>query len=805
MRIGLNGVWQVSFDNSAAFSNFSVPLAYTFTGNSVFAKDFKLPDSLLKNYAFLLVAESINYTSDIRINDAFITLHSGGFSSIVTPVDENILRENNRIVIKVNNELNNKNTLPLEAQVNYQKNYGGICGDIYLIVVPKIYVFDNYITTIFDSETHLRIVNNIDINSGNLGNLNNPGSSFSVRTQVYKKSGGDEITESPSVKFELGEYQSKRLVNELAIKSPSLWSPDSPELYYLKTSVYSGDLLIDEKTIETGFCNILIGNIDLTVNNKNIVLNGINYYDNSPKFASAVEYSEIEKDLRKIKELGINCIRIPGKSANPYVINACQRIGLFLLEEIPFNEVPEELLSSKDYKEKALEYMSEIVKRDRNSPSVLMWGAGNDFDVSVNSAAEYMKSIKETVSLLDKRKVYYTSRSLNTDVCAEIADAKGINIISGDLNKISGLSSMRLKLPVFISSYGYCIDNFNRNGYGDFFSNEAQARFLTESYKIFSKQYFGSFIKSYSDFVSQSPLLFPLSPENEVNTSGIFDLKREAKYSVPFIKRLLNNQGFQKIPEGNGENGQGEKHYVYIIFGVFGIMLFVFSLGRIRYFNSNTWRSLITPSNFLYIVREQNPVSYFQNLVLSFCTSAGLAVYFSSVLYSLRQSNGFDMILSKIFSSDFLKSAAGDFINNPFLSILLFFVFFFLSSFVLSFLLNNLMIFSRRMSNQKATYTVFVWSFLPLVIFLLLGTVFYRISLSQPEFLKYSLLLFIVLYVFSLYKLTSGLRVVYELGVIKTYFYAILLVLIFHGSVLSYLVIFKSVNIFISLVLSYGA
>jgi beta-galactosidase len=147
----------------------------------------------------------------------------------------------------------------------------------------------------------------------------------------------------------LEEFQTATFTNELTSKNLNLWSPDNPELYIIKTIIQnSANKIIDEKSDEIGFVNVKFRPEGISLNGKNITLNGINYHEDSPHYGSALDYSEVEFDLKKIKEYGFNCIRVPGKTAHPYIIDVCNRIGLFLMQEIPFNEVPSKILKDNN-------------------------------------------------------------------------------------------------------------------------------------------------------------------------------------------------------------------------------------------------------------------------------------------------------------------------------------------------------------------------------------------------------------------------------------------------------------------------
>ena len=414
IKIELNGSWDISFDNNS-YININIPFAADTKSPIMLKKDIKLADSLINNYNFIFYAEGINYYSEVKINDVIVSRNNGGCKLISTEIQENLITTQNSVLIKIENELNNSTSIPLSGQVNYAKNYAGVLSNVYLVAVPKIYINETLVNYVFESDNVIQLSNKININSLNIDNIVTEDNNFTIKTEIIRKSDSAKIFESSLSKIEAKSYQSYKTSNNIIIKGIELWKPENPKLYLIKTMLYHKDNLIDDISYETGFRRIKISGGDLYVNESKYKLNGINYFEDHPKNASALDYAETEKDLLKIKDIGFNCVRIPGKTANPIVIKIAQRIGLFVLQEYPFNEIPKSLLGNEKYTKNAIEYFENIVKRDKNSPAILFWGIGNDFDVTTAESENYANRIKDAAAQIDDRPLYYTSRSIKDD------------------------------------------------------------------------------------------------------------------------------------------------------------------------------------------------------------------------------------------------------------------------------------------------------------------------------------------------------------------------------------------------------
>jgi hypothetical protein len=804
LKIDLNGVWNISIDNGN-YTNVNLPFAADTKSSISLKRDLKLSDSLVNNYNFIFYAEGINYYSEVKINDVIVSRNNGGCKLISSEIQENVILSQNSVSIRIENELNNYSTLPLSGQVNYARNYAGVISNIYLVAIPKIYISETLVNYTFENDNVIQLTNRINVNTLNIDNIIAEDNSFSIKTEIFRKSDTAKVFESSLSKLEVKSYQNYKTVNNITIKGIELWKPDNPILYIIKTHLFYKDVLIDDIVCETGFRKIKVVGGDLYVNDSKYKLNGINYFEDQSKFASALDYAETEKDLLKIKDIGFNCIRVPGKSANPMVVRIAQRIGLFVLQEFPFNNIPKSLLGDEKYVKEAVEYFENIVKRDKNSPAVLFWGIGNDFDVTSAESENYANKIKESASQLDNRPLYYTSRNIDDDKVSKIIGIKGFNITDNNLidakSKIEKIGANSFN---FISGFGVSVDNNNRNGFGDIRSIEYQAKFLTDLHKVASNLS-GSFINSYADYNTESPLVIQHSPDNPyLNTTGIFDFNRNPKYTSGILKRMLNNQGFQKIPEGNETFSYKNSSYFFIVIGLLLLILLILTSGKLRNFKDNLWKSIFTSKNFLYVIKEQNSISGLQNLLLLFYLSTSIGLFFSTIVYHLRIDTDFNFIISKAIDSNGLLIMFYSFINNPFL------LFFILSIlivliFSLAYLFMNFCLkIMKKNIKLRPALSVFSWSFVVFLIFLLIGIIFSKLLTGSSSFISLSIYLYFAVLLYSLFKLLNGLRYVFDLGIIKSFVYGTLIILILFSFNYYYFVYYKSLNIFVSLIKSYN-
>lgn len=812
-RIDLNGLWLFSMDEGKSFNNINVPCAVDYKGKLIFRKSFQLTKEQLKNYSFVLVAEGISYESEVFINKIFIDKSVFGFSSLISPIDENILSENNDILINVSSNNSHSSSVPLPLQINYPKIYSGINRNIYLVAVPKIYVHYLDINYKQESETFYNLSCNATINSGILAELNKDNRDFSFKIKIYPKGSDELFAESNSIKVNIDELQNTIVSSNVSLRNPSLWSTSNPSLYLVKAQIYNSDNLIDEAIIETG-----IRDARFSLNKKgfvksggdNLRISGINYYEESKSFGSALTYNEVEKDLTLIKEDGFNCIRIPGQSAHPVIISICNRIGLMVMEEIPFNEVPARVMNDPGYLKLGTDYFESIIKRDKSNPCIIAWGIGNDFDVTIKPAQSYVIASKDIAAKLDSRPIYYTTRTMYDDICTDLIDLKGLNLYIKDTSKISlninELKKTDSKVPIFISRYGYRIENENRNGYNDPFSNESQIKFLTEATTLIQRNFNISFLSSFADWNSGRPLNLQLGFNSNLITEGIYDFYRNPKQSAAIMKKLFNNQNIPKLTEGSQIGYFSDKSFILIIVGVIGLLLFSYLYTKAPKFREAFIKSnsmIFSPSGFFVYLKEQSLITNTNNFLVGFFTSLGTSIFIASLFYFYRDNYSWDMLLSNIISSDSFKSFIAKNLNSPLSSIIIFTITLFLSLFINVIILLFLSLILKHKFNFKVFFAISAWSTYPFSLFLIIGTILYKAASFSPVYVYISIYIYLFFIFLWLIRMLGGIKFFFEYNELKAMIIGFFLIIIIFGLPFIYSYFVRSTFSIINLILSY--
>jgi beta-galactosidase len=171
------------------------------------------------------------------------------------------------------------------------------------------------------------------------------------------------------------------VVHEVTVPSPALWAPSTPRLYKAVTRLVRGGAVFDEVVTPFGIRTIAWSAEDgLLLNGTPIELAGGSvHHDNGPLGAAAVDRAE-ERRVEILKAAGFNAVRTAHNIPSPAFIDACDRFGLLVMDE-PF-DTWRTAKAWHDFSHVFDEWwerdLDAMVLRDRNHPSVVIWGIGNE-------------------------------------------------------------------------------------------------------------------------------------------------------------------------------------------------------------------------------------------------------------------------------------------------------------------------------------------------------------------------------------------------------------------------------------------
>ena len=319
----------------------------------------------------ILKIGAANYICRVFINKKYVGMHRGGSTPCYFDITD-YLEHDNRIFLQVDNTRRHEQ-VPMENTDWF--NYGGIYRDIELIRVPKTHIKDFKIALEPDSNfSRIRAVVSVSENYSGTAKLEIP--ELGINREIEVVNGSGEVV------FDA---------------SPELWSPESPKLYDVSLEC-AGDRVRDR----VGFREIRVRGMDIVLNGKSLFLRGISCHEDSVEHGKALTDEERLENIRLAKELGCNFMRVAHYPHSERMSQLADETGLLLWEEIPvYWDIR---FDSEDTYSDAENQLRELITRDYNRASVIIWSVGNEND-DTDDRLKFMSRLAECAHSIDKTRM----------------------------------------------------------------------------------------------------------------------------------------------------------------------------------------------------------------------------------------------------------------------------------------------------------------------------------------------------------------------------------------------------------------
>ncbi|HYN87581.1 MAG TPA: glycoside hydrolase family 2 TIM barrel-domain containing protein, partial [Ardenticatenaceae bacterium] len=269
----------------------------------------------------------------------------------------------------------------------------GIHRDVYLYATPRSYLQDLAVQTDLSE----------DMTTATLGvravarSVDGDPPVGAVRMQLYAPDGRavfEEAVESavpaPPEGLRAGQPQaSDTAVTVLvaAVEQPRLWSAETPALYTLVLTLDADGSSVST-AVRVGFRKVEIRDRELRVNGRAVMIHGMNRHDHSDEHGKAVPKELMRLDARTMKAHNVNAVRTSHYPNDPYWLDLCDEYGFFVIDEANIENhallrLSEETRVSAAYYER----VRNMVERDKNHPSVIVWSLGNESGYGPNHDA----------------------------------------------------------------------------------------------------------------------------------------------------------------------------------------------------------------------------------------------------------------------------------------------------------------------------------------------------------------------------------------------------------------------------------
>lgn len=388
--------------------DFSISQPYTTSGEAEsgflpggtgwYRKSFTLPESYSEK-TFVLNFDGVYSDAYVYVNGKSVGENHYGYTPFAFDISDYLTydgRTENVIAVK------SVNNIPSSRWYSGS----GIYRDVTLTVTDPVHV--EYCGTVVTTPDISEGTGTVEIRT-DVVNDSDSAAEITVKNTVYTDS-GEKASETAEVKVNAEAGSTAEAAGSLTVKDPQLWSVDSPALYYVRTELEVNGKVTDTYDTTFGFRYFRFDSEKgFYLNGKALKLNGVCLHHDQGALGSAAYYDAMYRQLKIMKDMGVNAVRTSHNPADEDFINICNELGLLVVEEafdgweLPKNGNSNDFSryfnvsldssntilggeSSMTWAEFAIKSM---INRDRNDPSVILWSLGNEVQEGTSTYSDF--------------------------------------------------------------------------------------------------------------------------------------------------------------------------------------------------------------------------------------------------------------------------------------------------------------------------------------------------------------------------------------------------------------------------------
>lgn len=392
-------------------------------GISWYRKPLRLNQEL-RGRRLYLYFEGVNQEADVYVNGAYAGSHRGGYTAFAIDVTEFVTfgDEENLIAVQVDNS-HNPAIPPLSVGFAL---YGGIYRDVWLIATDPVHfaVTDRASPGVFVSTPIVSDDTGVVRIRGTIANDDVEPRSLRVMSEIRDRA-GSVVGRAESLLTLNGDSAAHFEHEAPPIERPRLWSPSDPYLYSVTTDVIADDVVLDRVRSPLGFRWFGFDPQNgFSLNGEKLQLRGTNRHQDYQGLGSALTNELHVRDMEWIKQMGANFVRLAHYPQDPAVLEAADRLGLLVWEEIPLVNY---MTVSPEFVENSIEMLREMIRQHYNHPSVIIWGSMNEIFLWSEQGAR----IRSHTDRKYASKVLSFAQALDSTIRAEDPDRYSAMAIHG--------------------------------------------------------------------------------------------------------------------------------------------------------------------------------------------------------------------------------------------------------------------------------------------------------------------------------------------------------------------------------------
>jgi len=496
----------------------------------------------------------------VFVNGKRVASHVGGYMPFAADVTEFAAAGSEILLtVAVNNVLTNETIPPgrVATLSNGRKqqtylhdfyNYAGLARSVWLYSVPETHITDVTVNTDY---------------TGTTGKV-----SYSVEVE-----GGADV--SVVLKDEAGSVVAtgSGASGELSVANVKLWQPGAAYLYRLTVQAHNGGNVVDEYGVNVGVRTIRVEGNQFLINNEPFYFTGFGMHEDHVVKGKGHDNSFLVNDFQLLKWVGANSFRTSHYPYAEEVMDYADRHGIVIIDEtaaVGLNQSFSSMFggpklptfgpetANEKTQANLLQAVRELIARDKNHPSVVMWSITNEAETGTQEAVDFFKPAIDLARELDGRPVTYINvmtEPFGKCLVAPLVDVICLNRYWGWYEDHADLDNAKIHLeaelkgwtekynvPIVITEYGADTVAGAHSIHELPWSEEYQTAFLNANHEIFDKfpGIVGEQVWNFADFQTKPGIFRVLG-----NKKGVFTRDRQPKAAAHTLRARwtqLNNR-----------------------------------------------------------------------------------------------------------------------------------------------------------------------------------------------------------------------------------------------------------------------
>jgi beta-galactosidase len=394
-----------------------------------YRKHFKLP-MRAKDSSVWLDFDGVFSDAKVYLNGHLVGSHRGGYNGFSVNLNQG---DKHGTFLKFGVD----NVLAVHVDARKFEGWwyegGGIYRHVWLNVTPKVHIPTDgvYAKAVVEDLASHRASLSVETMVKNDGDHSAKGE---VLNQIFGPNGA-EVGRSFS-HFTVPPHNSKAVIPPtIELTHASLWSIETPTLYRVETTVIVGQKIANRNKLNVGFRELRFdANEGFFLNGKHVKINGTCNHQDFIGVGTGMPDSVLEWRIKTLKGIGCNAYRTSHNEVAPELLDACDRLGMVVMDENREFGDGYSGKANKNTTTKNLWDIAQLVRRDRNHPSIIMWSIANEEGVQGTPTGKRIGTVyKRIIRSLDTTRPVVAA--INYDHgrgLGDVTDLEGYNYSPGE-------------------------------------------------------------------------------------------------------------------------------------------------------------------------------------------------------------------------------------------------------------------------------------------------------------------------------------------------------------------------------------